>query len=70
MHKIDFSVPLSGSQLFDYHAYATAQNLCGKYPLSFELDSANKRIHIYGELNDTWYDQWVQEVFAKIGEHD
>ena len=36
-HEIDFRVPLSGSQLFDIHAYATAKNLCAKFPgLSYE----------------------------------
>ena len=67
MNKIDFTVPLSGSQLFDYHSYVTAKNLCDMFPLSFEYDKDNKKIHIYGELNDVWYDQWCRAVFS-IGE--
>lgn len=67
MHKIDFSVPLCGSQLFDYHAYATARNLCNMFPLEFEITHDPKTIHIYGELNDTWYESWCRAVFS-LGE--
>jgi len=67
MNKIDFTVPLSGSQLFDYHSYVTAKNLCDMFPLSFEYDKDNKQIHIHGELNDVWYEQWCRAVFS-IGE--
>ena len=68
MNTIDFTVPLSGSQLFDYHSYVTAKNLCDMFPpLKFEMDTAQKQIHIYGELNDVWYEQWCRAVFS-IGE--
>lgn len=67
MHQIDFSVPLSGSQLFDYHAYATARNLCYMFPLQFEVVAEPHSIHIFGELNDTWYESWCRAVFS-LGE--
>lgn len=66
MHKIDFYVPLSGSQLFDYHTYCTAKNLCNMFPpLQFAVEA--QQIHIFGELNDVWYEQWCKAVFS-IGE--
>ena len=67
MHQIDFSVPLSGSQLFDYHAYATARNLCYMFPLQFEVVAEPHSIHIFGELNDSWYESWCRAVFS-LGE--
>ena len=68
MNKIDFTVPLSGSQLFDYHAYVTAKNLCDMFPpLAFDYNKDAKTIRIYGELNDVWYEQWCKAVFS-IGE--
>ena len=67
MHTIDFTVPLSGSQLFDIHAYTTANTLCKKFPgLIFDYDDKTK-IHIYGELNDYWYNEWNRAIFS-IGE--
>lgn len=61
-HEIDFRVPLSGSQLFDIHAYATAKNLCAKFPgLSYE--AAQKEIHIFGTLNDYWFNEWNKSLF-------
>lgn len=66
MHKIDFYVPLSGSQLFDYHSYVTARNLCIMFPpLDFAVEA--QQIRIFGELNDYWYKQWCETIFA-IGE--
>lgn len=67
MHQIDFVVPLCGSQLFDYHSYVTAQNLCNMFPLRFDMNKEKKEIHIYGELNDVWYEQWCKAIFS-IGE--
>ena len=67
MHKIDFVVPLSGSQLFDIHSYAIANNLCTRFPgLNFDYDDKTK-IRIHGELNDYWYDEWHKAIFS-IGE--
>lgn len=62
MHKIEFIVPLSGSQIFDTYSYVTAQNLCADFPgLSFTMDA--KQISITGELNDYWYDLWNRRLF-------
>ena len=62
LHEIDFRVPLSGSQLFDIHAYATAKNLCAKFP-GLNYEASQKEIHISGSLNDYWYEEWVKSVF-------
>ena len=67
MHKVDFVVPLSGSKLFDMHAYVLAQELCEKFPgLEFAMDE--KKITITGELNDYRYEEWTKtlEKGAKI----
>ena len=62
MHAVDFSIPLSGSKLFDLHTEVTAKRLCEKFPgLSHEY--GEKRIRIYGELNDYWYEQFNKAVF-------
>lgn len=61
MHRIDFIVPLSGSQLFDTHSYVTAQELCAEFPgLEFTMDE--KKITIAGELNDYWFAQWNKRI--------
>ncbi len=62
LHEIEFRVPLSGSQLFDIHAYATAKNLCSKFP-GLNYEATQKEIHIFGSLNDYWYEEWVKSVF-------
>lgn len=67
MHEIHFSVPLSGSQLFDFHSYMMAKHICDVFPLQFRIDKDEKRIYITGQLNDTWYEQWCKAVFS-IGE--
>ena len=66
MNKIDFTVKLTGSQLFDMHSYVTAKHLCTLFPpLNFTYD--DNEIRIYGELNDAWYEQWCRAMFS-IGE--
>lgn len=63
LHKIDFTVPLSGSQLFDMSAYDTARRLCASFPgLSFTYN--HERIHITGELNDEWYELYHRHLFG------
>jgi len=62
MHKIDFTVKLTGSKLFDMYSYATAQKICAKFPgLSFTYD--DKEIRIQGELNDYWFEKYQTAVF-------
>ncbi len=63
MHKIEFSVPLSGSKLFDVMAEVTAKKLCAKFPgLQYEYKDS-KEIRIFGELNDYWYEEFNKAVF-------
>ncbi len=62
LHEIDFKVPLSGSELFDLHAFVTAKNLCDKFPgLDYEISKDSVRI--FGSLNDYWYEEWIKHVF-------
>ena len=64
MHKIEFTVPLSGSKLFDTFAYATAKNLCAEFPgLNYDYEDKTK-IQITGELNDYWFEKWNQRLFT------
>ena len=68
-NEINFIVPLSGSKLFDTHAYATAKGLCDKFPgLEFEY-ADQKQIRIYGSLNDYWLKKFNRAVF-EIGEFE
>ncbi|NLV50000.1 MAG: hypothetical protein GXY20_04820 [Clostridiales bacterium] len=63
LHTIDFSIPLSGSKLFDVYIQVTARKLCEKFPgLDYDY-SDPKKIRIYGELNDYWYEQFNKAVF-------
>lgn len=64
-HKIDFNVPLSGSYLFDMHAKALANEICAKFPgleTTFNYNNDDK-IHIFGKLNDYWYEEFQKTVF-------
>lgn len=68
LNEVNFEVPLSGSQLFDMHTKATAINLVGMFPgLDYRIDYDNKKIVIFGELNDYWYGEWHKAIF-NIGE--
>ncbi len=62
MHKIEFSVPLSGSKLFDIMAEVTAKKLCAKFP-GLQYEYKDKEIKIFGELNDYWYGEFNKAVF-------
>lgn len=62
MHEIDFIVKLTGSKLFDIYTFATATKLCSKFPgLSYECSPTE--VHIYGQLNDYWYNEYNKAVF-------
>lgn len=66
--KVEFTVPLSGSNLFDIHTLATAKNLVSKFPgLEYDYRPEEKKITIYGELNEYWYNEWCKAMF-EIGE--
>ena len=62
MNKVDFSVPLTGSKLFDIWAYNTANKLCAKF-IGLQFKMEDHRIHIFGELNDMWYEKFNRAVF-------
>lgn len=63
VNHIELNIPLSGSQLFDINAYVTAKNLCVRFP-GIECDYEDKKkIRIYGDLNDYWYEQFNKMVF-------
>lgn len=67
MHKINYSIKLSGSQLFDMVMYNTAKKLCMDCPgLDFDYDITN--IYVYGELDDENYARYQEEMFGKTGE--
>ncbi len=62
MHKVDYEVKLTGSKLFDLVMYNTAKQLVTDFPgLTFDYDT--KAIHIYGELNDFWFDKFNETMF-------
>jgi len=57
MHKIDFSVNLTGSFIFDECMYVGALRMCNLFPgLDFTKDE--NTIHVFGELNDYWWDKY------------
>ena len=62
MNKVDFTVPKSGSLLFDLHAEYVARELIAKFP-GLEYEISKKEIHIFGELNDFWFDKFNEAVF-------
>ena len=67
MHKVEYTINLTGSKLFDVVMYNTAKKLCMDYPgLSF--DYGEKTIRVYGELDDYWYEKYQEAMFGKAGE--
>lgn len=63
LNHVELNVPLSGSQLFDIHAYVTAKNLCSQFP-GLECDySDTSKIRIFGDLNDYWFREYNIAVF-------
>lgn len=68
MNTIDFKVPLSGSKLFDTHTLVMAKKLCDKFP-GLHYNMEQDHIHIFGELNEYWTNEWNKAVF-QLGEID
>ena len=63
MHKVEYVLQLTGSQLFDIVMYNTAKQLCSEFPgLTFDYDKTTIRIH--GELNDFWYEKYQAAMFG------
>ncbi|MGN0967940.1 MAG: hypothetical protein ACI4O3_01605 [Oscillospiraceae bacterium] len=64
LHKVDYTIQLTGSKLFDVVMYNTAKKLCIDYPgLSFEYNETN--IRVFGELDEFWYQKYQEEMFGK-----
>lgn len=62
MHKVEYTLNLTGSKLFDVVMFNTAKKLCAEYPgLQFEYDK--NTIHIFGELNDYWFTKYNEAMF-------
>lgn len=64
MHKINYTIKLTGSKLFDVVMYNTAKKLCLDYPgLDFDYDITH--IYVYGQLDDEQYEKYQKEMFEK-----
>ena len=64
MKKVEYTIQLTGSKLFDIVMYNTAKKLCEDYPgLNLEYDKTTLRV--FGELNEYWYEKYQQEMFGK-----
>lgn len=55
MHKIDFTVNLTGSRIFDTYMSVAALRLCNKYP-GLDYTKDDNVIRVFGELNDYWFE--------------
>ncbi len=64
LRKVEYTVQLTGSKLFDIVMYNTAKKLCMDYPgLSFDYDE--KEIRVFGELDEFWYEKYQEEMFGE-----
>ena len=61
-NTVDFTVPKCGSLLFDLHAEYVARELIAKFP-GLDYEVSKKEIHIFGELNDFWFNKFNMAVF-------
>lgn len=64
MNKVEYTLQLTGSQLFDIVMYNTAQKLCSDFP-GLKFDYNETSIRIYGELSDFWYEKYQEAMFGK-----
>ena len=63
-HKIEYTISLTGSKLFDMVTYSTAKKVCTDFP-GLQLKYLDeKHIQIYGELNDFWNDKFKAFVIG------
>lgn len=64
MKKVEYTIKLTGSKIFDIVMYNTAKKLCSDYPgLSFEYDDTS--IRVFGELDEYWYEKYQEAMFGK-----
>lgn len=64
MKKVEYTIQLTGSKLFDIVMYNTAKKLCADYP-GLALECTNTTIRVYGELSEYWYEKYQEEMFGK-----
>lgn len=64
MKKVEYTIQLTGSKLFDMVMYNTAKKLCADYP-GLELDCTETTIRVHGELSEYWYEKYQEEMFGK-----
>lgn len=66
-HKVEYTIKLTGSKLFDIVMYNTAKKLCQDYP-GLDFDYNTTEIRVFGELDDFWYKKYQEEMFGKNDE--
>lgn len=64
LHKVEYTIPLTGSKLFDMVMHSTAENLCDTFP-SLSHEYVNDTIRVFGELDDTSYEKYQEIMFNK-----
>ena len=64
MNKVEYTLQLTGSQLFDIVMYNTAKKLCSDFT-GLKFDYNETSIRIYGELSDFWYEKYQEAMFGK-----
>ena len=68
MHKVNYTIKLTGSQLFDVVMFNTAKKLCLDYP-GLDMEYTMKEIFVYGTLDDEAYARYQEEMFGSNGEN-
>lgn len=68
MHKVNYTIKLTGSQLFDVVMFNTAKKLCLDYP-GLDMEYTMKEIFVYGTLDDEAYARYQEEMFGSDGEN-
>ena len=63
MNKVEYTIPLTGSKLFDMVMYNTATRLCTDYP-GLQFEYSKTEIRVFGELEDLWYAKYQEEMFG------
>lgn len=64
LHKVEYTIPLTGSKLFDMVMHSTAENLCNEFP-SLSHEYVNDTIRVSGELDDASYEKYKEIMFNK-----
>ena len=68
MHKVNYTIKLTGSQLFDVVMFNTAKKLCLDYP-GLDMEYTMKEIFVYGTLDDEAYARYQEEMFGSDGKN-